>query len=261
MLEIAHCWCPTSPWEGFIVKAHRLVIVATALVLATGTAPSAAGGTDTIGLAARAPVRAQLLLNFDNGESLRPGTVVRNVGSAGGAGRVLVAGGRLRVVPGFRGRGALFPRAGRVIIEVPDRRAFDPGRAGFRFGSAVRISPRRANRRSNIVQKGYHGQAGGQYKLQLDFGRASCVVRGRRGRVIARARTNVADRRWHTVTCQRRPGQVILRIDGRVRARAGGNTGYVANEAPVRVGGRKVASGPSDQYRGRLDGVFVRINR
>jgi len=206
---------------------------------------------------------AQLRFNFDNGESLRPGTRVRNV-SGLGAGRVLVAGGgRLQRVQGITRHGAKFPAAcrgcGRAIIEAPDRAALDPRRSDFTFSAAVRMAPREGRHRSNIVQKGYFRQPGGQYKLQIDFGRPSCVVRGGAGRVFARSTVNLADRRWHTVTCHRWGSAVLLRVDGKVRARVRGATGWLANESPVRIGGKKVTSGPNDQYRGRLDNVFVRI--
>jgi hypothetical protein len=70
---------------------------------------------------------------------------------------------------------------------------------------------------------------------------------------------NVANRRWHQVTCQRTRTAVILRVDGVVRGRARGVTGRLANDAPVRVGGRKIAVANNDQYHGRLDNVFINI--
>jgi hypothetical protein len=109
------------------------------------------------------------------------------------------------------------------------------------------------------VQKGFFSQAGGQYKLQTDQGRPSCVVNGRAGRLIARSSLSVANRRWHQVTCQRTRTAVILRVDGVVRGRARGVTGRLANEAPIRVGGLKVAGANNDQYHGRLDNVFINI--
>ena len=246
------------------MRVRLLVTVSTALLLLAPTAPTASGFSAAT-TSATLLARTQLLLNFDNGETLRPGTLVRNV--AGRAnGRVLVArSGRLRVAQGLTGRGALFPRecsrCGRAIIEVPDGRRLDPGRSTLSFGAAVRMTPREGSHRSNIVQKGYFQQAGGQYKLQIDFGRPSCVVRGKAGRLIARAAVNVADRRWHTVSCQRRLRSIVLRVDGRIRARVKGATGWIANEAPVRIGGNKVASGPNEQYHGSIDRVFVRTGR
>jgi hypothetical protein len=168
------------------MKVRVLVSVATAVVLAATAAPTASGHTTATARALQRALPAQLLLDFDNGESLRPGTLVENA-TGPGAGRVLVAGrGRLKVVQGITGRGALFPRpcrgCGRAIIEVPDRCALDPRRATFTFGVAVRMTPRRGSQRSNLVQKGFFRQAGGQYKLQLDLGRPSCVVRSGVGR-------------------------------------------------------------------------------
>jgi hypothetical protein len=242
-----------------MTKRLPLVHIAAALALLVVGGPPAAG---TASAAPRGDAQV-LRFNFDNGESLRPGTRVRNVAGRG-EGRVLVSdGGRLRRVEGVRGRGAKFPAAcgtcGKAIIEAGDRNSFDPRRRGFTYGAVLKMTPSEGNSDSNIVQKGYFSQAGGQYKLQTDQGRPSCVVNGRAGRLIARSNVDVSNRRWHRVTCQRTRTAVILRIDGAVRGRARGVTGHLANEAPIRVGGRKVAGVETDQYHGRLDNVFVRI--
>lgn len=205
----------------------------------------------------------QLTFNFDNGESLRRGTFVRNVTGRGRGKVVTAAHGRLKPVRGHPGRAALFPRVrqGRAIIEVRDRRSLDPRRRVFTFGASVRMSHRQGRHHANLIQKGYFRQRGGQYKLQSDFGRISCVVFGSAGRVIARAPRSIANRRWHRVTCRRRPHAVILRIDGRLRARVRRATGGLANAAPVRVGGKNVKNAHNDQFHGSLDNVFVRIRR
>jgi len=55
---------------------------------------------------------------------------------------------------------------------------------------------------------------------------------------------------------------VTLSIDGTVAARAEGVTRRLANEFPVRIGGKAVGrAGHDDQYHGRLDDVFLTITR
>ncbi len=84
---------------------------------------------------------------------------------------------------------------------------------------------------------------------------------GGRGRLIARAQVGVSDNTWHRLACARTPDELRLSIDGKIRARATGGVGLVANDAPVRVGGKKVIRGPNEQYHGKLDSVFVSIQR
>jgi hypothetical protein len=241
----------------------RLVTITAALCTLLVGVPAAAGGSDSTAVRSQRNPVPVLHFSFDNGESLRPGTRVQNVAGRG-EGRVLTAdGGRLMRVEGLRRRGAKFPAAcgncGRAIIEAGDRRAFDPGRRGFAYGAAIKMTAAEGSHDSNIMQKGFFRQQGGQYKLQIDFGKPSCVVNGRAGRLKARSTLSVANDRWHTVTCKRTRGAVTLRVDGIVRDRVRGATGRLANAAPIRVGGLKVATARNDQYHGRLDSVFVKI--
>lgn len=205
----------------------------------------------------------ELRFTFDNGESLRPGTVVRDVSGHRNRGRVVVGGrGRLAPDQGLVKRGADYPAKGRAIIEARDRRTLDPGRHPFKYGAAVKVTPRQVRAESNVVQKGFFSQPGGQWKLQLDrvTGRPSCVVNGSRGRVITPARVGIADGRWHRLECRRTRGAVSVRVDGQRRGRVFGSTGVVANAAPVRVGGSKTTRG-NDQFRGDLDSVFFDVKR
>jgi hypothetical protein len=50
---------------------------------------------------------------------------------------------------------------------------------------------------------------------------------------------------------------VALGIDGKVRASVRAATGRVANSAPVRIGGTRLGV-RNDQYRGRVDSVYLR---
>jgi hypothetical protein len=232
-----------------------LVLAATAVLMAS-VAPCPASVAHR-----RAPSRLRMLLTFDQHESLRRGTLVHDASGHRNGGLVHVRkGGELRPVAGWSGRGAAFPSrcCGRAIVEVHDDSSLDPRHRRFLFGAAVKLGPVRARVGSNVVQKGYFNQAGGQYKLQLLPGGApSCVVYGHKGRVILNATTSVADQSWHRLTCLRTPTRVQLRIDGKVVAGAAHVVGYISNNAPLRVGGNKVKPG-NQQYRGAIDSVFLR---
>jgi hypothetical protein len=232
------------------------VLAATAALIAVGAQPAVS--------AARVspPPGTRLLLTFDQHESLDRGTLVRDSSGHRHGGVVLARnGGELRPVAGWIRRGAAFPGrcCARAIIQVRDNKGLDPGRRPFVFGAAVKIGPARASTASNVMQKGFFKQAGGQYKLQLLAGGApSCVVFGSRGRVILNADKSIADRRWHRLTCLRTATRVQLRVDGKVVAGTAQTPGLISNNAPVRVGGKKVTVG-NQQYRGAIDSVFLRL--
>jgi hypothetical protein len=203
-----------------------------------------------------------MLLTFDDNKSLKRGTVVPDASGHGHRGVVLTAaGGAVRPIRGRFHRSAAFPArcCGRAIIQVADSKRLDPRHRAFVFGATVRLGPVQARPDSNVVQKGFFRQAGGQYKLQVLAGGApSCVLFGGKGRVILRGRRSIADRSWHRLTCQRTPTRVQLRVDGKVVAGAQQAVGFISNDAPVRIGGKKIKAG-NDQYHGVVDNVFLRL--
>src|SRR3954452_24864637 len=201
----------------------------------------------------------QFLLTFDNHESLRGGTRVVDASGHRHGGVVMTHAGRLSAKPGVTKRGAQFPHKGRAIVQISSGKGLNPKQKGFAFGAAVRVGAGQAATGSNIVQKGYYNQKGGQYKLQLASGGVPvCVVFGKAGRVKAVATRSVADSRWHRVACSRTQTGVTVWVDGRRSGSTAGLTGGIANSAPVKVGGKKVKPG-NKQFRGRVDNVYMRF--
>lgn len=236
------------------------------LALATTTAPDAAASSPG---AARAGATTEFRFNFNNGESLNPGTRVVDVTGNGNRGTVVVSGGaQLKRVKGVTGAAAKFPRkcrgCGRALIEVSDERSLRPQRLPFSFGAAVKVTDGQArpHKDPNIVQKGYINGEGGQWKLELVTSMPRCVIAGRRGEVKAASMIHIDDGRWHNLECRRVGNLVTLRIDGKVAARAEGRIGRVTTSAPVRIGGKSVGkASDNDQYHGTLDNVYLKINR
>lgn len=240
------------------------------LALAALAAPNAAAtstGVSTGELAGR--VTTEFRFNFDNGETLKPGTRVRDVSGHGHRGIVIVSGaGHLKRVDGHPGVAAKYPRqcrrCGRAIIEVSDDASLRPQRHPFAFGAAVRATDgqARAHRNPNIVQKGYINGAGGQWKLELVASRPRCVIAGRGGEVKAASTVSIDDGTWHNLQCRRDGRSVTLRIDGKVKARGEGRIGRITTTAPIRIGGKSVGStSDNDQYHGSLDNAYLRIDR
>jgi hypothetical protein len=234
-----------------------VVLAACAALLAAAVQPPAAGAHQRH----RVPRGTHMLLTFDHNKSLKRGTVIRDDSGHRHRGVVLTAhGGSIRSVPGVFHRAAGFPVrcCGRAIIQVADRKGLDPRRRPFVFGAAVKLGHVQARGDSNVVQKGFFRQAGGQYKLQLDAGVPSCVMYGGKGRVILAGRKSVADRSWHRLSCLRTPTRIQLRVDGKVVAGAKATVGFIGNDAPIRIGGKKIKRG-NDQYHGAIDSVFLRL--
>ena len=197
---------------------------ATVLVVGGGSAPSLGTGSAPADAEARAaaPGGTALLFTYDGRGGLREGARVRNTAGKG-RGIVRVAeGGRMAKVKGKPRRAARFPRSGFGMIEAADRRAWDPRRRDFSYGTKVKVSRAEVVRHSNLVQKGYYRQPGGQWKLQLDRGLPSCVVNGDAGRLRVRSATSIADGAWHRLQCRRTsagPGAARRRRGRRVRGR------------------------------------------
>ena len=186
------------------------------------------------------------------------------------AGRVVTAnGGTVEMVQGADGAGGAVafppkctaPRGcARAMVEVLPDEALNPGENDFEYGASVWLAPDATTSGSNIVQKGRFATAGGLWKLQVDSeeGEPSCVVRSGTDLLTIRSSVSIADSTWHRVTCRRDEAGVTISVDGTVD-RVTGRTGSVDNKWPVRVGSPGVGEG-DDQFHGRLDDVFLRID-
>jgi len=186
------------------------------------------------------------------------------------AGQVVTAnGGSVEMVPGADGVGGAvaFPakcteRRGcaRAMVEVLPDEALNPGEGDFEFGASVWLAPEETTTGSNIVQKGRFATDGGLWKLQVDSdeGEPSCVVRSGDELLTVRSTVSIADSTWHFVTCRRDAEGVTIRVDD-TEDRTDGRTGSVDNKWPVRVGSPGVGDG-DDQFHGRLDDIFLRID-
>lgn len=186
------------------------------------------------------------------------------------AGRVVTAnGGLVELVPGAEGAGGAvaFPAkctaphgCARAMVEVLPDAALNPGERDFEYGASVWLAQDATTTGSNIVQKGRFATDGGLWKLQVDSdaGEPSCVVRSGTDLLTVRSSVSIADSAWHRVTCRRDSEGVSIRVDDTVD-REDGQTGSVDNQWPIRVGSPGVGD-DDDQFHGRLDDVFLRID-
>jgi hypothetical protein len=187
-----------------------------------------------------------------------------------GAGRGLTVlsrnGGTLGSVPHDGGTAIAFPgrctTAGcpRAILEGGDDPRLDTGAANLSYGASVLLRPDQVADGENIMQKGV-SRSSSMWKLQVDgaAGRPTCVLvgRGSTRHYIARSAVGVADGAWHRIACDRRNGRLTISVDGVHRGSvAVGSKVWLANDSPLRIGGKNVADS-NDQYFGALDDVWV----
>lgn len=195
--------------------------------------------------------------------------VVTDVSGNGRDGFVLSdGGGRVRAVEGYDGTtSADFPRpcddeqCPQAVVQVADDPALAPGTQPFQLGAQVRLRPHQTSPGANVVQKGLHGDPGGQWKLQVDGeeGLPSCVVSGaldgQRQRTRVTSAASISDGEWHQVTCSRTGSGLAVLVDGAVTGWETAAPASVTTTAPVTIGGKNVLRG-TDQFHGALDEVF-----
>lgn len=235
--------------------------------------------------AAPATVAEQdVLLRFDAATGHRFSTVPVS-GSAGArASAVSHAGGVVMAAHGQSGQGAVadFPAAARgsrapaAVVAVHGPSGTDvlaPGSRSFTFGADFKLDPEDTgvDGGDNLVQRGLADDAG-QYKLELDGQRPTCVVKGSLGKVTVRSAIRVNRGVWYRVQC-RRDGNAVRIILHRVggsttTTTARGATGFVRTKrasTPLSVGGKltpagAVATWSTDQFNGLVDNAFLRID-
>ncbi len=252
------------------------------------TATPSAVASPTRTPAGRAPV---LSFDFDDLGALRSQGVgsgelrVLNAGSERVTVRVSGAGGgALRSMPDREGGFALrFPVYGRgsgerMVLTATSESVTDPlspGVADFSFGADFAVDRvtegTGLDNGNNLIQRGLSGDAG-QYKLQIDRGRASCLVAGDAGDVLVQTEQRIRPHTWYHASCSRTGGVVTLDLGtyqgAPERAVAPGPTGavYLPAATPLVLGGKATPGGvavvgDSDQFNGALDNVFLTIDR
>lgn len=233
------------------------------------------------------------MLSFDF-DDLGP---LRSQGAATGELRVLnagaehvtvrvsaVGGGELSSMPdregGFALRFPVYARGSgeRVVLTATSESVTDPlspGSADFSFGADFAVDRvtegTGLDNGNNLVQRGLSGDPG-QYKLQIDRGRASCLVAGDAGEVLVETEQRIRPHTWYHASCSRSGGRVTLDLgtyEGTPeQAVAVGPTGavYLPAATPLVLGGKatpqgQAVVGDSDQFNGAMDNLFLTIEQ
>jgi hypothetical protein len=250
------------------VRITALVLAAALLVLVTPGAAVAAGGEDELryrgGLASVTEV-TDSSLNGNNG-----------LISTGGGGAVTAEREHGNTFLHFPGQTCLSAPCPQMVIhpEHPDSPA--PPAAGtgpFAFGADVRLlheaSPEAG---MNVFQRGTAVKGQHQWKLQVDYGHASCRWSdGAQAVLLPKDLHDPAFKltvgTWYTVRCLRLPGDVfaavLLKRGWPIPVAAAVSTGVTLGAilpvGKVNIGGKKIDPAKddidSDQFHGDLDEI------
>ena len=173
--------------------------------------------------------------------------------------------------PSYVGSGT-YPRA--VVGLTPlTGSALSPGSTDFEYGAVFRLnatsSGRSIDNGNNLLQRGLYGDPS-QFKLQIDHGYPSCLVRGSAGQVSIASSARITPDRWYRATCSRVGSRVTVQVTpygsaatpvSNVRS---GSTGTLAFglSLPASIGGKltpagAVVSSSTDQFNGAVANAWV----
>ena len=165
-----------------------------------------------------------------------------------------------------------YPRA--VVRLTPTSGdALSPGSSDFEYGAVFRLnalsSGRSIDNGNNLFQRGLYADRA-QFKLQIDYGYPSCLVKGSAGRVFARSSIKVTPDTWYSATCSRVGSLVtvaVTRYGGAattVSKVVSGSTGTLTFGSSVRasLGGKLTSSGAvvsssTDQFNGAVAKAWI----
>ncbi|SDY99528.1 Concanavalin A-like lectin/glucanases superfamily protein [Modestobacter sp. DSM 44400] len=144
-----------------------------------------------------------------------------------------------------------------AYVSVPTSADFRPGTGAFQISLNIKTAtlPSASVVDYDLLRVGLGSTSGGSYKVEILInGRAYCNFRGSSGEVSLSAGPNLADNRWHSITCRRSGSTVTLTVDGSSWSKSG-STGTISNNSTLYIGAKD--GGGADQYTGLMD--YVRI--
>jgi hypothetical protein len=165
-------------------------------------------------------------------------------------------------VPGLVGNGYHFN--GNSLATVPSSDSLNPGSANITFTVPVKFTqpPSTAVGDYDLIRKGLASTPGGDYKMEIlprnnhTKAKAFCFFKDSAktvGKLVNGP--NLADGRWHTLSCTKTPTSVQLTVDGTTYTQAA-LLGSISNSAPLTIGAK---TGGGDWYSGDMDEVSVDI--
>jgi hypothetical protein len=142
-------------------------------------------------------------------------------------------------------------------VSVPASDDLNPGTGNFRIQLSVNFTsrPSAAVVDYDLLRRGLSTTSGGDYKVEiLQNGRAYCEFKGSSGTGSVSGGPDLANGRWHVISCARTASAVILTVDG-VSYSVAKQTGSIANTVSLYIGAKD--GGGADQYTGLMDAVSI----
>ncbi len=140
------------------------------------------------------------------------------------------------------------------VVTVADAAELDPGSQEF----AVEVKVKTSATDGVIVQKGL-STSGGQWRMQLSGGQASCLFKGDTVQGATKSSILVDDNQWHTIKCELTATGTTVYIDDAKDGHQLKPVTGVDNTAPLWVGGKTGCGSVAtcDYYVGLVD--YVRV--
>ena len=159
-------------------------------------------------------------------------------------------------VPGINGsKGFGFDGSSSVIL-VPNSASLNAGTADLVVTVHVAFSAVPADD-YDLIRKGLSSTKGGDWKIEIvnvgGKGIARCYLKGSGGHWQKTTGPNLADGKWHTITCEKHATTVVLSVDGTIW-KSTKSLGTMSNSAVLSIGAK--AEG-GDWYKGSMDEVTI----
>src|SRR5512144_2886559 len=164
-------------------------------------------------------------------------------------------------LPGAAGRAYGFDGKSSYVSVPPDS-ALNPDGRGIRLSLWLKATDKRRERNHDwdLVKKGYANDSPGLFKVEYQWtGRASCGFAGTKGSAQTVAGgPDLADARWHKVSCTKTATSIQLAVDGQPVATEEKKIGKIANADPLVIGAYR---GPTHggHFLGSLDEVTIEM--
>jgi hypothetical protein len=148
---------------------------------------------------------------------------------------------------------------------VPHNALLNPESADF----AVTVRYRTSKPFGNLIQKGQNNTAGGYFKIELPFGRPTCLFIGTDANgtelpagIEAPIGSEINDNQWHVLRCERLTNRVTMYIDGVEVGRTVKPSGRISNTRNLSIAGKSNCdqiTTTCDYFVGDID--WVRLER
>ncbi len=140
------------------------------------------------------------------------------------------------------------------IVSVPSSSSLNPGSSSFTATAHVNFGapPTAAVGDFDLVRKGLSSTTGGYWKMEiLQTGKAFCQAKGSSGTTSITNGPNLADNKWHTISCVKRSSALRLIVDGATFSKTV-TLGSISNSARLTIGAKSTGG---DWYNGLMDEV------